>query len=136
MIIHPVKKIFVITGLFFFTIAGVAFTQTDKDKKHKNLKVLSKDISDDELERVMYTFTRQLGVTCLYCHVPTKNVDPERMDFASDEKNEKLIAREMLRMSIKINKKYFDHPIDKKIIAKPLIWCRTCHMGYPVPHVQ
>jgi hypothetical protein len=136
MIIHPVKKISVVTGLFLFTVAGVAFTQTDKDKKHKNLEVLSKNISDDELERVMYTFTRQLGVTCLYCHVPTKNIVPERMDFASDEKNEKLIARQMLQMTMKLNKKYFDHPIDKKIIAKPLIWCRTCHMGYPVPHVQ
>jgi hypothetical protein len=136
MIIKPVKRIFVITGLFFLTIAGVASTQTAEDKKHKNLKVLSKDISEDELERVMYTFTRQLGVTCLYCHVPTKNIDPERMDFASDEKKEKLIAREMLRMTMKLNKKYFDHSIDKKIIAKPLIWCRTCHMGYPIPHVQ
>jgi hypothetical protein len=52
MIIRPVKKIFVITGLFLFTITGIAFTQTDKDKKHKNLKVLSKDISHNELNRV------------------------------------------------------------------------------------
>jgi hypothetical protein len=136
MIMQSVKKCFVIAGLFAFTIAGISSTGADDDKKAKNLKVLSKNISDQELERVMYTFTRQLGVTCLYCHVPTKNIFPERVDFASDEKKEKLIAREMLRMSIKINKKYFNHPIDKKILARPLIWCRTCHMGYPVPHMQ
>jgi hypothetical protein len=135
MITHPVKKIAVIAGLFLFTVAGTASTQTNEDKKHKNLKVLSKDISDEELERVMYTFTRQLGVTCLYCHVPTKNVVPERMDFASDEKKEKLTAREMLRMTIKLNKKYFNRPVDKKMITKPRVWCRTCHMGYPVPHL-
>jgi hypothetical protein len=133
----PAKKILVITGLFLFTLAGIASTGEDEKKKSfKNLKVLSKDISDQELERVMYTFERQLGVTCLYCHVPTKNIFPERIDFASDEKEEKLIAREMLRMSLKINKKYFNKPIDKKIYARPIVWCRTCHMGFPVPHVR
>ncbi|HLX92569.1 MAG TPA: c-type cytochrome [Puia sp.] len=128
------RQISVITGLFLLTAAGMASTSIDEEKKHKNLRVLAKDISDDELERVMYTFNRQLGVTCLYCHVPTKNQVPERMDFASDEKREKLIARTMLKMSLKINKKYFDLSIDKKLHARPLIWCRTCHMGYPVPH--
>jgi hypothetical protein len=133
----PGKKIIVMSGLFLVTLAGVASTQSDDEKKtFKNLKVLSKDISDQELERVMYTFERQLGVTCLYCHVTTKNVFPERLDFASDEKKEKLKARDMLKMTLKINKKYFDLTIDKKIHTRPLIWCRTCHMGYPVPHIR
>jgi hypothetical protein len=90
----PAKKIIVMSGLFLMTLAGIASTRLDDEKKSfKNLRVLSKDISDQELERVMYTFERQLGVTCLYCHVPTKNVVPERLDFASDEKKEKLKAR-------------------------------------------
>ena len=134
---QPVKKVFVITGLFLLTVTGIALTNPAGEKKtFKNLKVLSKDISDQELERVMYAFERQLGVTCIYCHVPTKNIFPERIDFASDEKKEKLIAREMLKMTMKINKKYFDLTIDKKIYTKPVVWCRTCHMGYPIPHVQ
>jgi hypothetical protein len=135
-VMHPYKKIFVITGLFVFTVAGIAATKpSDNDKHYKNLKVLSKDISSEQLERVMYAFERQLGVTCLYCHVNTKNIVPERVDFASDEKNEKKVAREMLKMTMKINKKYFNITIDKKLFAKPVVWCKTCHRGYPVPHI-
>ena len=118
-------------------IAGVAATKPiDDDKPFKNLKVLSKDISEEQLERIMFTFERQLGVTCLYCHVNTKNITPERVDFASDEKKEKRVAREMLKMTMKINKKYFDIALDKKLLTKPLVWCRTCHYGFPVPHAQ
>jgi hypothetical protein len=131
------KKILAITALFIFMIAGIAATKPDDADKHfKNLKVLSKDISGDDMDRVMFAFERQLGVTCLYCHVNTKNISPVRVDFASDEKNEKRVAREMLKMTMKINKKYFDLTIDKKILARPVVWCKTCHRGYPVPHIQ
>lgn len=133
---HAANKIPVIAILLSLTVTGAALTRPDNDKKYKNLKVLAKNIGSNDLERIMYTFERQLGVTCLYCHVTAKNVIPEKMDFASDEKKEKQVAREMLRMTIKINKKYFDLSLDKKIITKPVIWCRTCHMGYPIPHIQ
>jgi hypothetical protein len=132
------KKIVVITFLSALTIAGIAATDPDKgDKKFKNLKVLSKHITDQQMERIMYTFERQLGVTCMYCHVPTKNVIPERVDFASDEKPEKLVARQMLKMTIKINKKYFNKIVDKSYpyTTRPTVWCRTCHRGLPVPKV-
>src|SRR5580704_18089351 len=98
---QPAKKIPVMAFLLIFTIAGVALTRPEEEKKFKNLKVLSKDINDQELERVMFSFERQLGVTCLYCHVPAKNISPKKMDFASDEKKEKLIARQMLKMTLK-----------------------------------
>ena len=132
------KKIFAIFGLSAFVVVGISATKKpEDDKPHKNLKVLSKDISDDQLETVMYSFERQLGVTCLYCHVSTKNVTPQRVDFASDEKPEKKIAREMLKMTLKINKKYFNTNVDRKVNeVKPIVWCKTCHRGYPVPNVK
>jgi hypothetical protein len=133
------NKIVVITLLSALTIGGVAATDPDGgDKKFKNLKVLSNNITGEQMDRIMFTFERQLGVTCLYCHVPAKNVVPERVDFASDEKPEKRIAREMLKMTIKLNKKYFNTIIDKSYpyTTRPTIWCRTCHMGFPVPNVQ
>lgn len=132
------NKIFVIVGFSIFIIGGISATRPPDDEiKFKNLKVLSKDITDDELERVMTTFERQLGVTCLYCHVPTKeNVRPPRVDFASDEKKEKIAAREMLKMTMKINKKYFNFIVDNKMSKRPVVWCKSCHMGYPVPHIN
>ena len=135
---YMTKKNIVFIGLFVFIITGIAATcpREEEGGNYKNLQVLSKHITDDQLERVMYGFERQLGVTCLYCHVPTKNVFPARVDFASDEKSEKNIAREMLKMTIKINKKYFKIDIDKRVLAKPAVWCKTCHRGFPVPHIQ
>ncbi len=131
------KKIFVLSGLFVLIITGISATHRSNEQGHyKNLKVLSNHISDEQLERVMFSFQRQLGVTCLYCHVRSNDTDPEKSDFASDEKKEKRIAREMLRMTLKINKKYFDIAIDKKIVAKPVVWCKTCHRGLPVPRIQ
>ncbi|MGC4037048.1 MAG: c-type cytochrome [Chitinophagaceae bacterium] len=131
------KKIIVITGLSLFTIAGIAgIKRPAEEEKFKNLKVLSKNIDDEQMERIMYNFDRQLGVSCEYCHDTTRNVFPARADFASDAKKEKLVAREMLRMSLSINKKYFDLHIDREIKIKPIVWCKTCHMGLPVPNNQ
>lgn len=124
----------VISGVLVFTAAGVAGIKPPEEKtKYKNLKVLDKNIDEDQMERIMFVFDKQLGVTCDYCHASAKDVFPPRADFASDEKKEKLIAREMLSMTLRLNKKYFDLDIDRQIKTKPLVWCRTCHMGLPVP---
>lgn len=128
------KKITVLSGILLFTIAGIAGIKPPaEEEKFKNLKVLDKNISEDEMEWIMGVFDKQLGVTCQYCHVNAKNVFPPRADFASDEKKEKLVAREMLKMTMRINKKYFDLDIDSRLKTKPLVWCRTCHLGLPVP---
>ena len=127
------KKIFVVSGLFAFMFTGIAATHPPNDEHYTNLKVLRKKISSEELERIMYAFERQLGVTCVYCHTTKKNVFPAEMDFASDEKPEKKIAREMLKMTLKINKKYFGAESNQQAIEKPKMWCRTCHRGFPVP---
>src|SRR3982751_1920362 len=124
------KKIMVISGILVFTTAGIAgIKPPEEETKYKNLKVLDKKIDEDQMERVMFNFDKQLGVTCQYCHVSAKDVFPPRADFASDEKKEKLVAREMLRMTLRLNKKYFDLEIDRQVRTKPLVWCRTCHMG-------
>jgi len=129
----PYKKAIVGTGLLAFLLSGIAATKPPEDDEghYTNLKVLSKKISEDELERVMYSFEHQLGVTCLYCHV--KKTNEQGIDFASDAKKEKLVARDMIKMTININKKYFNTKIDKKINERPIIWCRTCHKGFTKP---
>jgi len=107
-----------------------AFMPKQEDYKAKNLKVLPKNISKKDLDKVMDNFKMALGVRCGYCHVPMKD-NPKRMDFASDEKPEKDIAREMMRMTAKINKKYFH---DEMKEGKPLaVSCVTCHNGKSEP---
>ena len=91
-----------------------AFT-TVKPPEFKNLKILPKDISEHDLDSVMHTFSMSLGVRCNFCHAINK--EGKGLDFASDAKPEKDIARMMMTMSININKTYFkdmdmDHDMD------------------------
>src|SRR5690606_27434238 len=104
--------------------------QRQPEFKAKNLKVLPKNITKDEIDEVMDEFKVALGVKCGFCHASQAN-DPKKLDFASDEKPEKLMARKMMKMTAKINKKYFHEPgMDGAMLA---ISCNTCHNGKEKP---
>ncbi len=82
---------------------------------YMNLQILPEDISKHDLDSVMHHFSQSLGVKCNFCHV--WNNDSKKMDFATDEKPEKKIARKMMLMAIDLNKNYFakmemDHDMD------------------------
>lgn len=124
------------SGLITFTAIGMsAIDRRQEDEwPYKNLQILSKKTTEEEMERIMATFNRALGVTCAYCHYTTRDeTSYASVDFASDDKKEKIIARKMMKMSIALNKKYFNIKVDKHFISNPVLWCRTCHRGYPVP---
>ena len=99
---------------------------------YENLKVLPKDISSKDLQGIMTDdFEDGLGVSCGFCHASAAG--GHGLDFASDAKPEKAIARAMMRMTIGLNKKYFKvkHPV---IGSSTLtITCATCHKGEPFP---
>lgn len=138
MILHG-KKLAVALSLSVFMIIGMAATRpaaADKplaDKKHKNLKVLPKDISHEDLDKIMDNWKAALGVKCNFCHAPSADSTSHRLDFASDAKPEKDIARHMFKMTGKINKKYFSFNKDEQGKAVPTITCITCHRGSPHP---
>ena len=122
------------------TLAAVALISTAATStkpvapanNYTNLKVLPKDISSKDLQELMTDdFEDGLGVTCGFCHADAK--DGHGLDFASDAKPEKEIARAMMRMTIGINKKYFKikHPL---IGSNALVInCNTCHKGQAFP---
>lgn len=101
-----------------------------QEPKATNLKVLPKNISHDDLDKVMDGFKLALGVKCNYCHAPRKD-NPKKLDFASDENPKKEVARDMMRMTNKINKKYF-HEKDKEGKLTN-ISCASCHNGKEEP---
>jgi hypothetical protein len=127
------KKFAVIAGLFALMVTGMAATSAEDPKPKRNLKVLPKDISHDDLDKVMNGWKAALGVKCNFCHAPSKDSSNHHLDFASDAKPEKEIARHMFRMTGKINKKYFDYNKDDKSAAMPAISCMTCHRASPHP---
>lgn len=130
---HIHKKTFVIL-LLVVGIAVAAFAQEQKKAPPKptNLKVLPKNISHDSLIAVMRYWESSLGVNCGFCHAKSKT-EEKRLDFASDEKHEKEIARRMLTMTEGINKKYFKHRGEEHEARGWQVNCATCHRGHNEP---
>jgi len=128
------KRITVLFVLSVFVVIGIAATKPEHD--FKNLKVLPKNISHDELNKVMHSFNDALGVKCNFCHAKPKEGE-QHPDFASDEKPEKSIARKMIKMTNRINKKFF-HGKTKVGDADAVlaVQCATCHHGEPHPEFE
>jgi hypothetical protein len=127
------KKNLVVFGVTLFMIVGIAATKPPEPPKYKNLKILPKNISKEDLDKVMDSFKAALGVKCSFCHAPSKDSTQKWPDFASDDKPEKGIARKMLKMTAKINKKYFSYNKNEQGVTIAAVECMTCHRGSPHP---
>ncbi len=120
-----------------------------------NLKVLPKNIGKEQLLATMRAFAGGLGVRCDYCHAEKKGQAtaaaapgapqaapgapggaPPQLDFASDDKKEKRIARGMLRMVHDVNARYLEkisELADTASIPRVQVQCVTCHHGVALP---
>jgi Photosynthetic reaction centre cytochrome C subunit len=126
------KKFAVVIAISALTVIGMAATRPTEEGP-KNLKVLPKGISHDDLDKIMDGWKAALGVKCSFCHAPSADSTSHHLDYASDAKPEKNIARHMYKMTGKINKKYFSFDKDDKGAVIPAISCVTCHRGNPHP---
>ena len=127
------KKILAISCLSAIVAFSVLTSMRADHDDHmgpKNLKVLPKHIPHETLHRVMDDWSHALGVHCNFCHAKG---DDGKMDFASDAKPEKNMAREMYKMTSKINSKYFEGKKDSLDMVTGDIKCITCHRGSPHP---
>ena len=88
-------------------------------EEFKNLTIVPTDIAPDTLQAMMNSMADGLGVRCTFCHVR----EGRRTDFASDENKHKKIARDMMRMTQKINDEFLTRPGGLKVE------CITCHRG-------
>jgi Photosynthetic reaction centre cytochrome C subunit len=124
------KTAFIICVFAGMIALSFSFTNADAPS-YKNLKVLPKNTNKQQMDSVMHHFTGSLGVKCNYCHV--YNEAQKSMDFASDANEHKGIARDMMRMTTKINKKYFNVKDSKSLDADLEMTCYTCHNGKAHP---
>lgn len=108
-------RIVLATALTATTVAA------QQDRQPQNVQVL-KGLSHERLVRTMRFVAASLGVNCQFCHVFKPN---NERDFASDAKEEKRTAREMMRLVIDTNTKYFKN--------RPEVTCNTCHRGTTHP---
>lgn len=114
-----------------FVIIGVAAV-TISLRNERNLKVLPKDISNEKLDSMMQTYTVALGVECKFCHSPVIGF-PDSLDFRSDKEPMKENARDMMRMVIDINSRYFYYDSTQRPEYLNTITCKNCHQGNPIP---
>lgn len=97
--------------------------------KFTNLQVFPKEISKAELVMTMRGFATDLGLRCHNCHVGPE--DLQGMDFATDEKPTKKVAREMLRMVQSVNATLKTLPPREE--PRQGASCFTCHRGAQRP---
>jgi hypothetical protein len=128
------KALIAISLSSIVTIVALTSMAPDDDAP-KNLKVLPKNLPDREVHKIMREWATSLGVHCNFCHAP--NADGKGMDFASDAKPEKEMARHMYKMMNKINQKYFEAKKDSLgMVETAGISCNTCHRGDAHPEAK
>ncbi|HEY0428158.1 MAG TPA: c-type cytochrome [Pyrinomonadaceae bacterium] len=118
------QKLKILFLLIFLGGSAFVFTQNGKMQTkqktaaevYKNIQVF-KDLPAEDLDRVMTYMSGSLGVKCNFCHVP--------MQWEKDDKEEKTTAREMIKMTLAINKENFG--------GRNEVSCATCHNGKSHP---
>lgn len=98
----------------------------------KNLKVLPKNISPQELRQTMRSFSLELGLGCEDCHVGEAGQPVDTFDFASDDRALKATARQMIRMLADINDRQLGE-LDRPRAERVAVRCATCHRGLSKP---
>ena len=109
--------------LIFTVVISLGIMQ----EKPKNLQVLDFE-SVRDLKKYMKTIQKSLGVKCTFCHdINDKSIDTEH----------KIIAREMMKMQIDLNKSFFAQIGDSLLKHENTlqISCWTCHQGSKKPQL-
>ena len=137
MSIRKNKKNVMVAALAGLVIlAASAFNPIQKQQDpERNLQILPKDISKDELMAVMKSFEVALNMGCNDCHAKSKD-DPSKLDYKSDDNHHKEETREMMRLTAEINEQFFDVPGDFKdnyLYQEYPVTCNTCHNGHKKP---
>ena len=108
-----------------FALLGMGQAPKPEIVNSPNVTVLT-GLYAQQFQEEMNLIVQGLGVTCNTCHV--------RNNFASEEKPEKLKARQMLEMTKALNQKYFPDYKPKEgesVLGK--VTCYTCHRGESAP---
>ena len=96
-----------------------------------NIKALPKDITGDDVIKLMHQYEGDLGVECAFCHA--RNPETKRNDFASDANPAKEKARVMIKMTADLNTKYLAQLSDR--MSTDPVTCGTCHRGSAMPEI-
>jgi hypothetical protein len=94
-----------------------------KPTEIKNLTVLPKDTSPDDVMKIMREWNAALNVDCVFCHVGQIGKPLSTFDFAADTKKRKEVSRVMVKAAIAMNETFKTVSSDDP----PTVQCSTCH---------
>lgn len=115
-----VRKIFIACA---FGLLAASSGVVSAAPEHKNLQVLDKNISKDDLKKTMNEFSEALGVKCSFCHIPDQ--------YEKDDRKHKLDARKMIKLVQHMRAMKADY---FKVSTKAEeINCAVCHRGKAEP---
>jgi len=98
--------------------------QEPAEKVFKNVQLLKQVPAGQLIDIMRLGFSRSLGVRCSYCHVMGQ--------WDKDDKDDKRVAREMMKMTQTINTQYLANM--KGLMSEhPQVTCATCHRGQEKP---
>ena len=109
--LHLLGKRFVFS-IISLAVLGFSTASGQETTDYKNLKVLDKNISREDLGKAMLQNLYGLGLPrrqregCLFCHVGSMDTPVGEWKFDSDEKETKKKARVMMQMVEDINANY------------------------------
>lgn len=108
-------------------LAFVAFLligpETYGAAEHKNLTVIDKNISPEDLKRTMEGFSAQLGVKCAFCHTGET--------YEKDDRKQKSDARKMIKLVMEMKGRKGE--FFKATVKDNALTCALCHRGKPQP---
>jgi photosynthetic reaction center cytochrome c subunit len=114
--------------IVFALSAGTTGLDAQVPQTFTNLQVFPAGTSPDVLTAAMKNITRALGVRCPFCHVGEEGMPLEKFDFAADVKQQKQIARAMMRMTAEANTAVIK-AIPDAAAQGYQVTCWTCHRG-------
>lgn len=96
------------------------------ESRYENLELLPETLSRREMSELMKGYALALGVRCEFCHVGN---EADGFDYPADDKNHKIVARQMIRMTRAINQQFLSELGDNVLQVN----CATCHRGRAEP---
>ena len=98
-----------------------------------NVSFFAKNAPVTQVWAATRNISAALGVECTFCHVGQPGAELPQIDFPSDQKRNKLVARQMLRMVQEVNRRIDSIP--ERPTPPAAVSCMTCHRGVsrPVP---
>lgn len=100
--------------------ANARAAEPTMEQTFKNIQAL-KGLPASQMRPMMNYISATLGMDCAGCHVRTNG----QFEFEKDDNNHKKIARQMIQMTMDLNKQYFN--------GRPQVSCYTCHQGQEHP---